>query len=59
MPPKKNLTKKKVLKSVLKPLIKCGVTPIINGCKVNNYLLNYENKLPYNLHEKRSCTSKS
>ena len=41
MPPKK-FNKKKALK-LLRPFIKCAITPIINGCKVNNYLLYFLN----------------
>ena len=57
MPPKKNLTKKKFFNR-LKPFIKCAIKPIIKACKVNNYLLNFLYKYPYEDDEKCSYTSK-
>ena len=56
MPPKKNLTKKKLF--FKKTLIFRAINSIVKQCKENNTLLNCGKKTPYKAYESRRHIAK-
>ena len=56
MPPKKNLTKKKLF--LKKTLIIRAINSIVKQCKENNTLLNCGKKTPYKAYESRRYIEK-